>query len=121
MRQGKMIERRLHKRYTVKEGAFVVHSGHIGQILDISLGGFMCQCVGNIYIAEEPAACDIFCAHSACKFKIKELTVRRVTKSVNPLSPWTTTLVKRCGLQFSDLTSQQATHLQNFINFLSAI
>lgn len=115
-----MIERRLHKRYQIKEGAFVVHAGHIGQILDISRGGFLCQCIGNKNIAEEPATCDIFCVHSACKFKLRELPVRRVTKNINPLSPWNTTLVKRCGIQFGDITSHQESHLQNFINYLAS-
>jgi len=115
-----MNERRLHKRYQVREGAFAVHSGHIGQILDISLGGFLCQCIGDKHIAEEPAACDIFCSRSAFKFKLRELPVRRVTKNVNPLSPWHTTLVKRCGIQFGDLTSHQESHLQHFIHYLAA-
>ena len=115
-----MIERRNHKRYKVEDGAIVVHPGHIGQILDISLGGLLCQCIDNQCLLDEPQAFDIFCANDACKFKLKEVPIQMISNYVNQLSPWNTAMIRRCGVMFGDLTANQKSHLENFINHLAA-
>lgn len=119
MRYAKMIERRNHKRFEVREGAIVVHEGHCGQILDISLGGLACQCIGHKNFSENSSAFDIFCANDLCKFKLKDVPIQMITNYINQLSPWNTALLRRCGVMFGELTADQKTHLENFIHQLS--
>ena len=115
-----MIERRKHKRFKVEDGASVVHGGKIGQILDISFGGLLCQCIDNTCcLTEEPKAFDIFCANDDCKFKLKEVPIQMITNYINQLSPWNTAMTRRCGVMFGDLTPSQKSHLENFINHLA--
>lgn len=114
-----MIERRNHKRFKVREGAIVVHEGHFGQILDISVGGLACQCIGNKNFSEDPKVFDIFCANDLCKFKLKGVPIQMITNYINQLSPWNTALIRRCGVMFGDLTSSQRSHLEDFIHQLS--
>ena len=114
-----MIERRKQKRFKVYDGASVVHPDHIGQILDISMGGLLCQCIGQKNPPRKPTVFDLFCANDTFKFKLKEVPIQMITNYINQLSPWNTTLVRRCGVMFGDLSPAQQSELENFIEHLA--
>ena len=115
------MERREHKRFEVRSGAFAVLSTpesrftkRVGQIIDISMGG-----LAFCYIAtEEPSngESELKIITTNNGFHLDRLPSRTVSDFETPdESPFTSISMRRSGLQFGRLTEEQISMLEHFI------
>ena len=115
-----MDERRKHKRFQVRNGAFVVlgtppwpHSTKVGQIVDMSMGGLAFS-----YIAEQEPSngsfelC-IFLADSS--FHLRKIPFETISDLETDEVPFSSITMKRSGVQFGELTPNQISQLKYFI------
>ena len=131
---SKTISRRIHKRFKVKEGAFAVlfqNSSKLGQIIDISMGGFSFCYSDSQFIdndrdgqaffyhdrrrpLENLSFFDIFLVDSGiyleqvpCKI-VSNFEIEDTDSSIS-------ISIKRCGIQFDELLPDQISDLEYFI------
>lgn len=110
-----MIERRKYKRYSLTKEAFVKHANSLGRIVDLSLGGMLCECTVSNGLSPDSDGLGICYGNDRCEMgKIK---VRRIIEKVREIpgadSPL---LTRKCGIQFEDLSPTQRTQLKKIIS-----
>ena len=117
MKRRELAERRRHKRFQAQEGAFAVvrpESTKLGQIIDISQGGLAFRYTVTGTQANGAVELDIFLTGDGfCleKMPFKTVSDRKVSKKFsNGFLP-----MRRCGVQFGELTGIQITQLDYFI------
>jgi c-di-GMP-binding flagellar brake protein YcgR len=108
------VERRKHKRLRVEEDAYVILKPYTaGRLIDISMDGLTFDYVSTKEPSKIESELDIAVINSA--FSLRNVPCKILsdfrTKSLpsNPLS------IRRCGVQFRDLTPHQKSQLQRFI------
>ena len=112
----KLVERRRHKRFLVSKGAFAALRPHylkIGQVIDVSISG-----LAFTYMADEEPPngsfeLDIFLAGQA--FYLQEVPFRAVSDFDSDGIPFSSVRTRRMGVQFGDLTPDQTSQLEYFI------
>lgn len=111
------VERRRHKRFQAQEGAFAVARPEftkLGQIMDISRGGLAFRYVVTGSQGNGAIEVDIFKAGDGFYLEnipIKTIWDLRVPKKLsNGSLP-----MRRCGMQFGELTPNQISQLEYFI------
>ncbi|UCD86881.1 MAG: PilZ domain-containing protein [Desulfobacterales bacterium] len=111
-----MVERRKHNRFEVPMGAFIVLGPHftkVGRIIDISMGGIAFRHVDK----EEPSnglyQVDLF--HMNSDFCLKNLPCQTLWHRTTDEIPFTSITMRRSGLRFGELTPNQRSLLQYFI------
>lgn len=118
MEAKEITEKRQHKRFQVKEGAFVIpmaQSRRLWQIMDISKGGLSFHYVANGEKPEGSCYMDIvFSSDAYCLEKLPFNAVSDVeTCHKTPISSLP---IRRCSVQFGELTHGQSTQLDYFIH-----
>jgi hypothetical protein len=118
-------EKRKHKRYKAKEGAFAAFirsddSLDLGNLLDISMGGL---CVRYLSTSETQRACNaikIFGSNGRF-IHLDKVVCRVVYDQEIPERSWNRLKTRRCGVEFESLNVRQTAMLQDFIdNFAHA-
>ena len=110
-----LAEQRENKRFQVPKDAFAALRPdyiQVGQIINISMGGLAFRYLGS----EGPSNAselDIFLAGRA--FYLYKLPFETVWDFVTNEKPFSSINMKVCGLQFRDLTPQQISELEYFI------
>ena len=121
--QKNSFERRKDKRFKLKDPAFaIMHYSPttIGQITDISRSGLAIRYVKNGKASNKLNELDIF--KSDFRFYIDNIKV----KTISDMEIIDKTIIgsielRRCGIQFEDLSNNQISRLENFIqNFTLA-
>ncbi len=111
------IEKRKHKRFKAKEGAFVVvNSGDstIGQIKNISKDGLAFQYVASGKKIAGLLTIDIF--RNSNDFYLQNLPVKTTSDFyVDNQSPFSTIILRQWRGEFADLTDNQISQLDRFI------
>ncbi len=110
-----MVERRKHKRYRLKKEAFVKHFDNLGTILDLSMGGMLCECTVNKGLSPDSEEFGICYGDDRCvmnKIKIRRIT-EKVTESLDAEYPL---LKRKCGIQFEGLSKRQKAQLKEIIS-----
>jgi len=111
------IDRRKQDRFKVISGAFAsIKSDHdiIGPIRDISRGGFAFRYLGEEGQTYGPLEVDIFYAGSGRYVQnIKSKTISDFKTDKNP--PSSALAIRQCCVQFSELTVDQISCIDNFI------
>jgi hypothetical protein len=115
MQQNNLLERRKHKRYQVEESVLVFNSTTFGQIINISEGGLSFR-----YLAQKGdpplSSFEIGILNGDNGFYLDKLSCRTVTvNDTPPIHPTSSTIIRRTGIQFTDLTSEQNERLANFL------
>ena len=111
---SEFIDRRKHKRYMVKEGAFTVNSAKSGMITEISTRGLTFHYVDRKAWTGESTQLDIvFDADDFYLDKIPCKTVSDIVTSGN--LPDKAKVIKRHSVEFGKLTPSQMEQLQYFI------
>ena len=111
-----IVERRKHKRFTVRAGAnvaFVPYFSKQGQIIDISEGGLSFR-----YISGEKSLWREFVAIliNRMDFFIKDLPFKTVYDlKIKHVNFFGVKSIRRCGGKLGDLTSAQTAKLEYFI------
>ena len=110
-----LAEQREYKRFRVPKDAFAALGPDyikVGQIINISMGGLAFRYLGS----EGPSNAselEIFLAGRA--FYLYKLHFETVWDSLTDKKPCSCINMKVCGLQFGDLTPQQISQLEYFI------
>ncbi len=113
---GQMVERRKHKRFRVPKGIFTfLKPGYskIGSVIDISSGGLAFRYIDG----EEPSSgtnMDIFMFGDF--FHMDNVPVRTISDiELVHGRPYVAVTVRRCGVQFGELTDRQKMQLEQCI------
>ena len=118
---GKMVEQRAHKRFKAQAGSLAVlgpKSKKMGQIIDISKGGLAFHYKNGV-VEEPDDAYELSIlfddrdniTHRPFKFNASIVSDFEVENQVQ----FSTAVIKRCGVQFDDLTYYQQTWLDECI------
>jgi len=109
------IERRRHKRYQVRNGAYTVNSSKPGLIVDISFGGMSFNYIDRKEWPEETFRLDIVFGPEE-EFRLTDIPYRVVSDRINGDRLRDSSLVvKRRGIEFGELTPEQRVQLEYFI------
>lgn len=110
-------ERREHKRFRSKEGAYAVLSGRVskmGQILDISRGGLAFRYIDIGDRPRESCVLDILREENA--FRLENITFRIISDlDASKDYPFSTIPMRRCGGQLTGLSDRQIHDLEYLI------
>jgi len=114
-RKGK--DKRKHKRYRAKEGAYAaIRSGYdvIGMIKDISQSGLAFQYIANGKRINGVLTIDIF--HNNRDFYLKDVPFKTTSDfNVDSKVPFSTIMLRQCGGQFNITTDNQRSQLDLFL------
>ncbi len=115
MQQNNLLERRKHKRYQVMKNVLVFNSSTFGQIINISKGGLSFR-----YLAQKDdpplSVFEIGILNGDNGFYLDKLGCRTITvNDTPPIHPTSSTIIRRTGIQFTDLTPDQNKRLAHFL------
>jgi hypothetical protein len=119
-----IVDQRKRKRYQVPTNSYIFLGSDdfvLGQIIDISMGGIAFRYMGSEKLPDE-SHLDIFLTEDdLCLSKVPFKTVSDyeipntvLCKTADPIPPSCRTM-RRSGLQFGELTSDQQAQLEYFI------
>jgi hypothetical protein len=117
MKRIEVVERRRHKRSQAEEGAYAAvrpQYDKIGQIIDVSRGGLAFRYV--VSGSEEDASSDLDIFLIGDSFHLDKVPFETVSDEEIPRrsSPGSQ-VIRRCGVQFGELTQMQILKLEEFI------
>ena len=111
------VERRKFKRYKVKPGSFAAllpHSNKLGQIIDFGKGGLSFLYIYKDDVYDDSSELDIFV--SGKEFFLPRLPVKTVSDTNVPNKiPINPIVIQRQGVQFRELTPEQTSMLDAFM------
>jgi hypothetical protein len=112
-----VVERRRHKRFQAEEGAYAAvrpQYDKIGQIIDVSRGGLAFRYMISGGQEDASSELDIFLIGDG--FHLDKVPFQTVSDEGIPerLSPGSQKM-RRCGVQFGELTQMQILKLKEFI------
>ena len=117
-----LVERRQTKRYKVREGAFAVlmpDANKLGQIFDLGKGGLSFLYIDTGVMSDKSSELDIYVTGN--KFYLPALPVHIVSEIIIPNKiPINPIVMRRQGIQFGELTSEQTAALDAFIKSYAA-
>ncbi len=114
------MEKRRHKRYCGKEGAFAafLRPGeliNLGKIIDISMGGLCIRYLSTKPAGEGSSGLKIFGSNG--RFIHVERVQCKIIYDVEiPEGSWEQLSTRRCGVQFENLSIRHKSMLQDFIS-----
>ena len=113
----KVTERRFHERFQVQQGLYALlknGSSKLGQIKNISKGGLAFMYINDGEQLHEPTEVDIFL--SGYGFILKGIPCKKISDiHVDNFVPFSTFEMRQLGVQFSDVSLNQSTGLDMFI------
>ena len=114
---NEFVERRRHKRFNVKEGAFAAlmpDSQKLGQILDLGKGGLSFLYIDTGAAADVSTELDIYVAGN--EFYLSKLPVHIVSDVRIPNKiPINPIVMRRQGVQFGEMMPEQTSSLDSFM------
>jgi hypothetical protein len=110
------VERRKHKRFRVEHGAYVICQMPdigAGRLINISMNG-----LGFEYVSSQPPSIDgteleIYLGHGG--FRLYGIPYKPLWDLVTHEVPAVSLRIRQCGTEFGELTPQQASQLEYFI------
>jgi hypothetical protein len=111
-----VVERRKHKRFYAKDDTFAVlgpPSGNIGQVMDISMGGLAFSYVAGEDQPNRSHKLSILLAEHS--FHLTKIPIETIWDKEAEQLPFSSLRMRRCGLQFGELTRNQENQLEYFI------
>ncbi len=115
MSRNNSMERRKHKRYCVDENILVFNSSTFGQIINICKGGLAFR-----YLADknDPPlnSFELGLINSNNAFLLDNIHCRAITVTDSPpVHPSSSTIIRRTGVCFTNLTIEQQKLLDHFL------
>ena len=117
MNRKEAIEQRRHKRFRVKDNAFAVHRDYVtklGKILDISISGLSFSYIDDGKRLKGSYDLDIFLSGNGFRLEKVQIKIISDTQIVSKI-PFSSIIMRRCGVQFEELSDNQISHLEYFI------
>lgn len=115
------VERRKHKRFQVDNGAFVILGSHhdkSGRIIDISMGGLAFRYLTPV---KRPNGSYLAIVLPETNFYLDEVPAKTISDfELADKLPTNSMTVRRCGVQFVNLTDNQQSQIEFFINNYTA-
>lgn len=111
-----MVERRKHKRFNVQAGAFAVlgsHSAKIGQVIDVSKGGLAFSYLAGEEPSNQPFELGILFGEES--FHLTQIPFKTISDQEAKEVPFSSLALRRCGVQFGEMTKSQVDQLEHFI------
>lgn len=111
-----VIERRKHKRFRVSDGSFAVlgpTGGKIGRIIDMSMGGLGFSYIGGEEQDDTSYELSILLAEDS--FHLTKIPFRTVWDMEANEVPFSSLSMRRCGVEFGDLTNTQVSNMEYFM------
>ncbi len=113
--QEEFVERRQHPRYQLSDDILVFNETTFGQIINFSKGGLAFRYLTSKDIAQETFV-ELGVLNSASGFYMENITCKTVnTSDSTPIHPTGSTIVRRNGVQFDNLTTDQLQQIESFI------
>ena len=113
----KVIERREHKRFRVKEGAYALignKPSRLGQIKNISRGGLAFSYIVNGEEINGSFKVDIFISGQG--FSLKDVPSKKISDfHIDNKLPFSTFAIRQSGIQFDEMNHSQLSQLDHFI------
>ena len=114
----KQVDRRRHKRFQVRETAFVVlrapFSTNVGQITDISIDGLAFRYIDGVKRTNSYSELDILLSNRS--FYLDKIPFKTISDCKAPNKvPFSSIEMRRSGVQFGKLTPNQISQLKYFI------
>jgi len=117
MDSKEVVDNRKHKRFRSQDLAFAAfgsHSKEIGQIIDISRGGLAFLYISDGDQINESTELEIYLANNG--FHLKEVPFNTISDfELTSEFPLSSIIMRRCGVQFKELTQTQVSQLGYFI------
>jgi hypothetical protein len=114
---GQRVDRRVHKRFKVRDESFAfIENGSkiLCKIKNISKGGVSLVTIANAEHIPELFDTDIFVTGRV--FYLKDVPSKKVSEAhLDAKSLFSTFVKSRVGIQFGDLNNEQATQLEVFL------
>jgi hypothetical protein len=110
------VERRRHPRFQAPIGAFVevwTHPTRLGEIIDISIGGLAFRYLATKKPSNGSHKLNIFLDEKG--FRLNDVPFETVTDFGIGQTHVPSVTVRQSGVQFGQLTDQQISQLENFI------
>ncbi len=111
-----ITERRQHKRYPAQPGtyaAFKPHSSRRGQIVDISMGGLAFHYIAGKWKTGRQSLAILVYGEGIF---LNDIPCEPVSDFIiGHSSPFSVTPIRRCGVKFLGLNSEQAEKINQFI------
>ena len=112
-----IVERRKYKRFRVQDGSLVVygpHSDRVGQIIDVGMGGLAFSDISSEDQSNGSFELDILLTdHGFYLEKVPVKTISNLEIANGP--PTVSATTRRHGVQFKDLTQDQTSKLEYFL------
>jgi len=117
MDSKEVVDKRKHKRFRSQDLAFVAlgsHSREIGQIIDISRGGLAFRYIADGDRLNESRELEIYLAKYG--FHLEKVPFNTISDfELTSELPLSSIIMRRCGVQFGELTQDQVSQLGYFI------
>jgi hypothetical protein len=110
-------ERRKYTRFRAKDGALIEfrsHRGKLGEIIDISKGGLAFR---YIDIGDRPkGSFEVDILLKKTGFRLEKVPAKTISDhKTSKYFPYSSTITRRQGVQFGELTRNQIAKLEHFI------
>lgn len=106
-------ERRLHQRFHLQDGAYVLHETILGQIIDVSLEGIAFSYVSESGLQVESTKLDLIFGGENYLTDINFTSITDLIIEDRFSTPLIS--MRRCGIKFSRLTIDQENKMKNLI------
>ena len=116
MEQGKpFVERRKHQRFHLSDDILVFNETTFGQIINISKGGLAFRFLTSKDINQD-SFFELGILNSASGFYLENIPCKTVTSTDSaPIHPTGSTIIRRNGVQFGDLSLDQLQKIEEFL------
>jgi hypothetical protein len=112
------VEKRKHKRFKVQKNTYIItvnDTTNLGQMINISKGGLAFNYIGQKEKIAGWHKVDIFL--SSKRFYLKEILFKATSDFyLDPNTPFSTVLMKQCGGEFGEMTDEQKSQLDYFLD-----
>jgi hypothetical protein len=118
-----IIERRSNERYQVRQGVYALlknGSSRLGQIINISTGGLAFMYIKHEEPFGEPVEVDIFISGDG--YFMKGIPCKRISDiHIDNYVPFSTFEMRQLGIQFGEMSQEQASRLDALIKKYAAV
>ena len=110
------VERREHKRFPVTKDTFVALKPdyfEVGRVINISMAGLTFSYMADGKPPGQSSILDIFLVGR--NFHLRDLPFRTISDVISDRIPFSSAKMRKCTVQFGDLTAYQSGRLKYFI------